>query len=381
MCTDFEKQVFAFIQEIQTFEYQIQSIDRIWDILFLDLKSKPHHMRVSKYRDTFYIMDIDGDLDPLEVLPGKAVKAGQTFGSRSSWGWENESIEKAWGPVILALRKWLKLAKKNWIKAGQIALEAYPLNRRQGIIPHSLIRETFPKAYRLDKIVGKTKAKKFIRLVEDGCLRDHDEVHCKTMTVNTYLDYCKIAYIAGKRKGEHLDEKMPARRMYEIFADGRDEGLLEIDPDSEQEFADWIDDKHPKKTSGGHPWEIKRGGNTTHIDLAVYRPNYRGDEGYTIKIIAGAITRLGEAINMFLALVQAGYPVAICDPQGIRKRLLAHDNVGIVPCHDSLHRADQDFAQEMCVYDVMYYDSFGRFKRRLTPFITWEALPAPLKPA
>jgi len=35
-----------------------------------------------------------------------------------------------------------------------------------------------------------------------------------------------------------------------------------------EEFADWIDGKHSQKTVGGHPWEIKRGGNTTHIARA-----------------------------------------------------------------------------------------------------------------
>jgi hypothetical protein len=46
--------------------------------------------------------------------------------------------------------------------------------------------------------------------------------------------------------------------MYRLYADGRHEGLLDIDEDAKQEFSDWIDGKHPKRTSGGHPWEIKR---------------------------------------------------------------------------------------------------------------------------
>jgi len=38
--------------------------------------------------------------------------------------------------------------------------------------------------------------------------------------------------------------------MYAHFADGRHEGLLEIDPDSAEKFADWIDGKHPKRAIG-----------------------------------------------------------------------------------------------------------------------------------
>jgi hypothetical protein len=31
------------------------------------------------------------------------------------------------------------------------------------------------------------------------------------------------------------------------------------------------------------------------------------------------------------------------------------------------------------VFDVMHYDDLGRYKRRISPFITWEPLPI-LKP-
>jgi len=64
----------------------------------------------------------------------------------------------------------------------------------------------------------------------------------------------------------------------------------------------------------------------------------------------------------------------------VRKRLLALDNIGIVPSHASLHRANQHFGQSQGVFDVMYYNDLGRFKRRITPFISWEPLPI-LKPA
>jgi len=39
----------------------------------------------------------------------------------------------------------------------------------------------------------------------------------------------------------------------------------------------------------------------------------------------------------------------------------------------------QNFATSDDVFDVMHYDDLGRYKRRTTPFITWEPLPI-LKP-
>jgi hypothetical protein len=75
----------------------------------------------------------------------------------------------------------------------------------------------------------------------------------------------------------------------------------------------------------------------------------------------------------------ASLPIAIADPEAIRKRLLGQDNIGIIPAYDSLHRANQHFREDQCVYDVLHYDDLGRYKRKITLFITWEPLPI-LKP-
>lgn len=155
--------------------------------------------------------------------------------------------------------------------------------------------------------------------------------------------------------------------------------VWDIDENSPQEFADWIDGTHPKRTGGGHPWEIKRGGNTTHINLSVRRPPYGAKEGCIVELCGESFTRLAETVKMALALIDAGKPITIADPEGIRGRLLAQDNIGIVPETHSLHRANQRFPQHQNVYDVLHYRSLGRYKQRLKPFITWEPLPI-LKP-
>lgn len=168
--------------------------------------------------------------------------------------------------------------------------------------------------------------------------------------------------------------------MYKLYADGRHEGLLDIDPSSGKEFADWIDGAHPKREGGGHPWEIKRGGNTTHIDLSVSRPSLYRKDSFKVELRGESIGRMVETIRMFLAIHETKMPISIANPESVRKRLLAQDNIGIIPVYASLHRANQHFSQDMDVFDVMYYDDLGRFKRRITPFITWEPLPI-LKPA
>jgi hypothetical protein len=110
----------------------------------------------------------------------------------------------------------------------------------------------------------------------------------------------------------------------------------------------------------------------------VFRPSCR-KEGFRIELCGAATTRLVETIRMFLAISDASLPIAIADPEGIRMRLLAQDNIGIVPCYETLHRAGQHFSRDQHVYDVLHYHDLGRTKRRMDPFITWEPLPL-LKP-
>jgi len=78
---------------------------------------------------------------------------------------------------------------------------------------------------------------------------------------------------------------------------------------------------------------------------------------------------------MFLAIHAEGLPIMMDDAEGVRKRLLGQDNIGIIPEYQTLHRANQQFEKTKDVYDVMYLSDLGRYKRRLTRFISWEPLP------
>lgn len=372
--TKFEDNVYNLINELKQFDYKIEVVDHIWEIIFPDKKNKWHHVCVTKYHEVYYVSLIDNDICTLEVSPNKSVQAAPSFGISSSHT-NHDNPENAWSDLILASLNWLKSVKRNWIKANKQAQENYPLNRRLGFVPNSLIRASLTDIYRIDKELGKSKTKKFIQLVESGYFHDDKNTTRESMTLNDFFEYCKIAYIAGKRKDDSIDENLSGREMYQRYADGRDEGLLEIAANSKKEFADWIDRKHPKKTTGGHPWEIKRGGNTTHIDLYVSRPSYYLNEKFKVMLAGNSIGRLKETICMFLGICDAGLPITIANPEGIRQRLLAQDNIGIIPCYQSLHRANQLFREDQNVFDVMHFDELGRYKTRIKPFITWEALP------
>ena len=373
----FDNALGAFLKELGRFDHHLSGSDFVWNLLFPDAAGRWNQVAVTRYRQTFYVSHIDGKSVGLEVVPGKCVQAMASFGL-SHFEEGRGDLPRVWAPLIASARAWLRVVKKDWIRAGKRVQQQYPLNRRFGIVPGAVIRASLPNLYRIDKELGRADSRKFVGLVEDGYFLKDANITVESMTAMQYFDYCRIAYIAGQSRNDRVDEGLSGREMYEQYADGRHEGLLDIDENSKQEFADWIDGKHEKKSSGGHPWEIKRGGNTTHIDLSVLRPSFR-KEVYRVELCGAAITRLAETIRMFLAVSDASLPISIADPEGIRIRLLAQDNIGIVPGYHTPQRADQHFSSDQHVYDVLHYDELGRTKRRLDPFIAWEPLPL-LKP-
>jgi hypothetical protein len=363
----------AFLKELHHFDHAVSSADLVWQLIFPDRRGRWMHLHVVKYRDTYYVNHIDGNSCGLEAEKGKSVRVADSIGSSFHDDGRHDPAGR-WEPMLSSARAWMKIVKQDWIRANRRVIQEYPLACRSGIVPNAIVRATLDDLYRLDKELGKAVCKKFIGLVEEGYFLGDKNTVVESMAAKDFFEYCRIAYIAGKRKEDQLDERLSGRKMYERHADGRHEGLLDIDENSNEEFAAWIDGKHPKKTTGGHPWEIKRGGNTTHIDLGVSRPPY-AQKGFRVELRGASIGRLAETIRMFLAIHDAHLPISIADPEAIRRRLLAQDNIGILPTYDTLHRGNQQFREDQHVYDVLHYSDLGRHKRRIAPFIAWEPLP------
>ena len=162
----------------------------------------------------------------------------------------------------------------------------------------------------------------------------------KEMTANDFYRFCALGYTANNYDGQAFAPKA----QYYRHADGRDDGLKKIDPDSAEAFADWLENRE----KGGHPWEVCRGGNSTHVSL--YVGLGRVAEGcYHLALAAKSYGRCVEAIKFYLALKHAGLPVIIYGAEFIKKRLLGLERVGIVPnevmpfyCHSRFPGEDVD---------------------------------------
>ncbi|MGK5082425.1 hypothetical protein WDW37_03890 [Bdellovibrionota bacterium FG-1] len=245
-----------------------------------------------------------------------------------------------------------------------------PKRYRWGIVPRKAALLNCDDLYRAEKELGKRNTDELVHWIEkQGSEKVKFE---QPMTLKLYLEYCRIAYLANADQLK-LTGKETGLGLYKRFADNRHDGLLEIDPDSADAFHAWY---HGGR-GGGHPWEVYRGGNTTHIDLGVTTTDYEWREkketrNYTIFLHGLSTGRLVETAHIALAFIRKGMPFTFLGAEEMRRKLLALDNLGIVPEWYSLHRANQDFIEGLHVYDCLHWtDLSAEERRKLLAYVTW----------
>jgi len=147
------------------------------------------------------------------------------------------------------------------------------------------------------------------------------EARLPHMTSGLFFECCKLGYGANRYKNANTAS---ARELYLANADGRDDGLLELDEQSADEFSRWY---HDKSIFGGHPWEVCRGGNSTHISLYANCD----EQGWWLSLAGSSWGRSVETVNFYMALIDQGYPVFLHDGAGLAEMLTGADYIGIVP--------------------------------------------------
>ena len=188
----------------------------------------------------------------------------------------------------------------------------------------------------------------FVRLIEQQP-DDIEEIDAiPHFTAGEFYKLCSLGYKANNYKG---CDKTPKEQYY-LHADGRDENLGDIDPDSEEEFIAWL---HDNTRFGGHPWEVCRGGNSTHISLYVYH----NENGFRLSLDGKSFNRCVETIKFYLALKEYGTPVYLHYGQKLKERILETELVGIVP-ETVFPRYCESMFPEMNIIDFMHLPDENR---------------------
>ena len=225
-----------------------------------------------------------------------------------------------------------------------------PFEFKTGVLRRSIMWEKEPEyRQRTLKDMSHELLDRFEQLIISGYNDEEKIGRLDTMTANDFFRACAIGYQACGYDGTDLSPV----EQYLAHADGRDEGLTGkgyglnegpgIDFDDPSAWEQWY---FYRKSGGGHPWEVCRGGNSTHVDLYVFHDRRTLDW----KVKRGEMTeeeaaahpcgyyfavagkhRAEEAVKFYMAISDAGLPVVLRDADEILSRFKASDYIGIVP--------------------------------------------------
>jgi len=175
-------------------------------------------------------------------------------------------------------------------------------------------------------------------LVEE--VKSENTDHQEEMTANRFFSMCEICYDANGYF-KNAKEPLSPREKYINMSDGRDAGLRNIDPYSPEAFYEWY---HCGGTLGAHPWEICRGGNSTHISL--YVSEVQGK--WNITLAGSSVVRVEETVRKAVALFKNKIPFELRDGDEIVCMVTGADFIGIVPdpflpryCHSLFPKEDK----------------------------------------
>ena len=354
-----------FIKDLNRLQPEYASADRIWQ-LYVRTGGKPKDwamLRVTHYQETYYVAWTLSDLAlELDSQGRPRTPAGEKFAGK-------EARKLAY--ALKHLNRQVRRVTTDWARFYRQTVRHYPLTMRYGTLPKGILWEYYPDTYRVDIELGKEFTREFITHVRAYKFHQEYKGHHKKMTLALYMRYCEVAYLANTAQLKRaIEPGMSGLEMYQRFADGRHEGLTELPTSSAEAFAKW----YRSSRGGGHPWEIYRGGNTTHIDLGVIERHER----WSVYLRGSSTRRMAETIRIALALTKANLPVEIHDAEKLMLRLLGMDNIGIIPDYVSGHRAAQNFDDADEVFDCAHLRDLPRYNRIL-PFVTWKRL-TPLRP-
>lgn len=190
---------------------------------------------------------------------------------------------------------------------------------------------------------------KRLKLISETCDTKTAKNIISRINAGDFFNYCRIGYEANGYFAKAKNQ-LDAREMYLAMADGRDCGLRDISLDSDEEFLRWY---HNERNCGGHPWEICRGGNSTHISLYVHR-----DENRWMLILAGSsCSRAVETIKMALALHRNNIPFNLRDAEALYRMVTGADYIGIAPEHIIPRYCHSLFPKKDMIIDFMNLDA------------------------
>lgn len=227
---------------------------------------------------------------------------------------ENRQLQKLLDFIICKVDECIKMLENNTY--NDYVSQNLSYNNRFGVIKRSDYWKLYPDVKKnLLEDISQEEIDEFIRSTSENI-----EDRIKNMTSGKYFECVRLAYQNNMYDIGNLND----RELYLKYADGRDEGLSEINPDSNDEFDKWY---NRKDRYGGHPWEIMKGHSFYRVNLQVLHD----EKGYYLSLNGDIILRKIELAKIYLILKENDIPVNIYNVDVIKKAFSGEDYIGIVP--------------------------------------------------
>jgi hypothetical protein len=275
---------------------------------------KWYHIATSVYEDQRFLY-IDHKL-ALHFIPDQEEQPYQNDRNQliSFLSWLREEILKEIARI-----------RVDPLEYHNFLVQHLPYEKRTGKILRSTFWEIAGNdTIRLDKELLWNEVNDLERIVDQN--KGYDATPgIPEISASGFLQFCEICYRANDY---FRDEPIPLSPMeqYNRMADMRHGGLTEIDQDSPEAFRRWY---HSGQRMGAHPWEICRGGNSTHISLMLSAR----EKDWILSLAGSSVVRVAETARMAAALYRHGIPFHLRDGKEILDMVRGKDYIGIVPDH------------------------------------------------
>ena len=303
--TDFESYE-EYLEEESVSNYE--EFVELWKYYYPDEK-KWYEFSVSTYRNEYYLF-IDSQL---------------TFHIQDLESFEDIDCSNT------ELIEWLKNKVNETIfrvKADKSEYNRYisknlPHKKRFGRIVRSRYWEIFPEEGQIFKEAFPDKSIVILKKIVEQSVKDKSNLKISKISAKDYFKFCEIGYNANEYFKDNK-EKLSPKEKYLAMADGRDCGLTKLDERSDTDFLNWYKND---SQCGGHPWEICRGGNSTHISLYLYQEENR----WILRLAGSSRGRVVETVKMAIAFYLNNIPFVLEKAEEIYRMITGIDFIGIVP--------------------------------------------------
>lgn len=245
--------------------------------------------------------------------------------------------------------------------------EYLPYSLRTGMIPRSMLWKLDPEVKKYDRDgLSDDEIQEFACNIEKMNSMKESDFRISHFNSGEFFRLCREGYEAAYP--ERYDASLDDVSLYKLLSDGRDDGLSDIDPRSEDELRRWFGGEL-QHFNGSHPWEIIPGGNSTHVDFYL-----RLEKDGTFRLSMAGRYRTHEIVRFFNILCkEREYPVFLFDAEGILDRISGKGSIGILPENVPLTYAWQYFDDDSILDAVHLYQlKVDGVLEDLLPFVTWK---------